>query len=54
MKYNIDQMANLSKYWKILVENWDTIEEKYNQDYEKYGNMAYDEGELNKYIESLF
>src|SRR5689334_20237245 len=28
----LQEMSTVSKYWKVLVDNWETIEEKYNSD----------------------
>jgi hypothetical protein len=52
-KERLRETSSLSNVWKDLVDNWDIIEEKYNKDYEKYNNMAYDEGECNKYIRKI-
>lgn len=52
-KLRLKEMSNVSKYWKVLVENWETIEEKYNLDYEKYKHKAFGKGECDTYIRSL-
>lgn len=52
-KLRLKEMANLSKKWKVLVDNWEEIEEKYNQDYQKYGNKAYGEGMCDNFIRDL-
>jgi hypothetical protein len=52
-KSRLKEMADISEYWEVLVNNWETIEDKYNQDYEKYGNMAYGMGECDNLIKSL-
>lgn len=52
-KSRLKEMAGISKYWKVLVDNWETIEEKYNSDYKKYGNNAYGKGECDTFIRSL-
>lgn len=52
-KPRLKEMAITSKCWKVLVNNWETIEEKYNEDYEKYGNMSYNIGECDKFIREL-
>jgi hypothetical protein len=46
-------MSIISDRWKNLVENWDHIEKLYDEDYEKYGNKAYEDGECCKYIRTL-
>lgn len=52
-KLRMSEMDVISEEWKALVTNWDRIEELYCKDYEKYGNMAYNEGQCDKYIRSL-
>jgi len=52
-KERLIDMSIISNRWKNLVENWDHIEELYNENYEKYGNKAYEYGECCKYIRSL-
>lgn len=49
----IKEMSKCSEHWKILVENWETIEQKYFKDYEKYGDNIYEVGECDKFIRSL-
>lgn len=52
-KERLIEMAIYSPKWKILVENWSTIEKLYDRDYEKYGHKAYGVGECDQYIRSL-
>lgn len=49
----INEMSEISVYWEVLVNNWNTIEEKYNNDIELYGKSKHDVGECNKYIKTL-
>lgn len=49
----LPEMAIISDKWKILVENWNTIEKMYNEDYEKYGNRHLYDKECYNYIRSL-
>jgi hypothetical protein len=46
-------MSSISAQWKILVENWETIETKYNSEYEKYGKRPSFKGDCNMFIRSL-
>ena len=52
-KLRLKEMRSVSKCWEVLINNWEIIEEKYLEDYEKYGDNAYDKGECNKYIRNL-
>lgn len=52
-KERLVEMSVISKKWKNLVENWDTIEKLYNEEYEKYGHYIYNDGECCKYIRTL-
>lgn len=47
------EMSIISDRWSNLVNNWDHIEKLYDEDYEKYGNKAYEDGECCKYIRTL-
>jgi hypothetical protein len=49
-KIRLKDMSIISKKWSNLVENWDRIEKLYDEDYEKYGNKAYENGECCQYI----
>lgn len=49
----LPEMSVISLKWSKLVHNWDTIEKLYNEDYIKYGDMAYGKGECDNYIRQL-
>lgn len=46
-------MSTISAQWKILVENWELIESKYEEDYRKFGHNAFKKGECDKFIRQL-
>ena len=52
-KERLTEMSVISKKWENLVENWDTIEKLYDEEYEKYGHRIYNDGECCKYINTL-
>jgi len=52
-KERLTEMSIISKKWNNLVNNWDTIEKLYNEDYEKYGNDKFYDKNCCSYIKSL-
>jgi hypothetical protein len=47
------EMSVISKYWKVLSENWGQIEMLYEKDYLIHRKINHDESECNKYIRKL-
>lgn len=47
------EMSKISLTWAKLVHNWAKIEKLYDEDYEKYGNKAYNVGKCCLYIREL-
>jgi hypothetical protein len=52
-KTRLLEMSVISSRWKILVKNWDEIENLYNDDISNYGNNAYKVGKCDNYIRTL-
>jgi hypothetical protein len=49
----LPEMGIISDKWLNLVNNWNTIEKMYNEDYEKYGNGNIYDKKCCNYIRSL-
>ena len=52
-KIKLKDMSILSDQWSNLVNNWNTIEKLYDEDYEKYGNGKFYNKNCCSYIRSL-
>jgi hypothetical protein len=52
-KSRINELSSISKQWKNLVENWETIESLYENDYKEYGNKAFGNGSACQFIRKL-
>lgn len=52
-KSRLSEMTVVSKEWKVLIDSWDLIETKYNEDYQQFGDKAFDHGQCDQLIRSL-
>ena len=52
-KERLSEMSIISDTWSNLVNNWDTVERLYNEDYEKYGSNGFNNKSCCSYIKTL-